>query len=142
MSTTSVDGFTRDRDLVAYLVYKNGRVSQFELRHVHRIKNPAQAVNDAEEQYHFRLETSETLPNGDVPYVLVQGKSQSIEGTIPMFDEYVLEDPDDRIYVRGLDMYECKGCLRHPVYLPVETSTGDLAGVCPRHGPMVFDRVA
>lgn len=138
---TNVDGFTRDADLVAFLVFANGRVTQYELRHQHRIKNPAQAVNDAEATYRFELETGDALPNGDIPYTLKSGRDPSISGTIPLFSEEVLEDPDTQLYVRALDFYECLDCMRHPVYKPVVTPDDDIVGVCPRHGPAIFRQI-
>lgn len=139
--SVSTDGFTRDRDLVAFLVFTNGRVTQYELRHQYRIKNPAQAVNDAEALYRFELETGDALPNGDIPYTLKSGRAPSIAGTMPLFSEDVLENPDTQLYVRALDFYECVDCLRHPVYKPTKTDSGDFAGVCPRHGPSVFKQM-
>lgn len=131
-------GFTRDRDLVAYLVYKNGRVSQYELRHAHGIKNPAQAINDAELHYHFTMQTGDALPNGDIPYRLV-GSAPAIAGTMPMFATGI-EDPDEKLYVLELDLYSCVECGRHPVYRP-QRIEGKYAGVCPRHGQSTFARI-
>ena len=133
-----IPGFTRDRDLVAYLVYKNGRVSQYELRHVHGIKNPAQSINDAELLYHFTMQTGEALPNGDIPYRLI-GAAPAIAGTMPMFQNGV-EDPDGKLYVMELDLYSCSECGRHPVYRPQHMEDA-YAGVCPRHGAATFTRL-
>lgn len=134
------DGFTRDADLVAYLFYKHGRVTQFELRHDHGIKNPAQAINDAESKYHFETRTLDTLPNGDVPYVLSGGTAPEIAGTIPIWAQSLLEDTEDKVYVLGLDFYECTQCWRHPVYAPREED-GKLLAICPRHGWYEFRRI-
>lgn len=131
-------GFTRDRDLVAYLIYKNGRVTQYELRHQYGIKNPAQAINDAELHFHFTMQTGDKMPNGDIPYLLI-GSSPVIEGTMPMFATPP-EDPDEKFYVLELDLYSCTQCGRHPVYRPQRVE-GSYAGVCPRHGPAAFTRL-
>lgn len=131
-------GFTRDRDLVAHLVWKNARVSQYELRHQYGIKNPAQAINDAEDHYGFTMETGASLPNGDVPYRLV-GKAPAVEGMLPMFTQGA-EDPDEKLYVLELDLYSCETCGRHPVYRPQQVE-GGYTGVCPRHGLTKFERL-
>lgn len=135
-----LDGFTRDRDLVAHLVWKNGRVTQYELRHQYGIKNPAQAVNDAEKHYKFKMETGGALANGDVPYRLI-GDAPQVEGMLPMFGS--VEDPDEKLYVLELDLYSCVDCGRHPVYRPTkwaDTKEDGYSGVCPRHGPTTFTR--
>jgi hypothetical protein len=134
----STPGFTRDRDLVAYLIYKNGRVTQYELRHQYGIKNPAQAINDAEMHFHFTMQTGDKMPNGDIPYLLL-GAAPVIEGTMPMFLTPP-EDPDEKFYVLELDLYLCSECGRHPVYRP-QRIEGAYAGVCPRHGPSTFTRI-
>lgn len=135
------DGFSADRDLVAYLVRRNGRVTQYELRNRYGIKNPAQAINDAERQYGFELETGGSLPNGDVPYSLKAGTAPDISGTIPMFVPDQIEDTDGPAFVASLDLWLCRGCRRHPVYQPTGNTVVGYQGVCPRHGPMLFDRI-
>jgi len=132
-------GFTRDRDLVAYLFYKRGWVTKHELRHTYRIQNPPQAINEAEAHYHFTAVTGDALPNGDVPYVL-SGSIPALEGMIPMFAEGV-EDSDDPLYVRELDLYMCTSCGRHPVYRPTKGEGKYYAGICPRHGAVHFKKV-
>jgi hypothetical protein len=134
------DGFTRDRDLVAYLFYKHSRVTQYELRHIYGIKNPAQAINDAEEQFNFQTTTGDQLPNGDIPYSLRHGTIPQIAGTIPIWAQSVLEDTEDKIYVVELDFYECVVCWRHPVYRP-KVEGDEMWGVCPRHGWYMFRRI-
>lgn len=139
--TAVADGFTAQEDRVAYLFYKNGRTSKFELRHVYGIQNPAEAVNSAERKYRFTVETGATLPNGDVPYRLVEGSIPAIAGTLPIFSAEQIENADSGPYVAALDLYRCRECGRHPVYMPSGGQEEPLQGVCPRHGPALFTRV-
>lgn len=137
----SVDGFTAQEDRVAYLFYKNARTSKMELRHVYGIQNPAEAINASEAKYHYRVATGDTLPNGDVPYRLVEGSIPAIAGTMPMFTDQQIEDADAGPYVAALDLYACRDCGRHPVYLPHGGKNEDLRSICPRHGPSLFNRI-
>jgi len=139
--TMVADGFTAQEDRVAYLFYKNGRTSKLELRHVYGIQNPAEAINASEAKYHYTVETGATLPNGDVPYRLVEGSIPAIAGTLPMFTAEQIEDADSGPYVAALDLYVCRECGRHPVYLPSGGKDGPLTSICPRHGPRLFSRV-
>ena len=137
----SHDGFTAQEDRVAYLFYKNGRTSKLEMRHTYGIQNPAEAVNAAERKYHFKVETGDALPNGDVPYSLIDGSVPAIAGTVPMWTEAQIQDADSGPYVAALDLYVCRECGRHPVYLPDGGKDDPLRSICPRHGPALFVRV-
>ena len=139
--TMVADGFTAQEDRVAYLFYKNGRTSKFELRHQYGIQNPAEAINASEKKYHFVVETGATLPNGDVPYRLVEGSIPAIAGTLPIFSAEQIDNADSGPYVAALDLYKCRDCGRHPVYMPSGGVDGPLQGVCPRHGAALFNRV-
>lgn len=138
----AVDGFTSQEDRVAFLFYKNGRTSKLELRHRYGVQNPAEAINASEAKYHYKVQTGPTQPNGDVPYRLIEGSIPAIAGTIPLFNDSVIDDISKDGYVVLLDDYRCTVCWRHPVFSPTDED-GVFHGVCPLCGPAAtFDEIA